>query len=41
MAGLVAAECHLWLNLTEIREKEKVFLVVLQQEVSSLLLKGS
>ncbi len=23
----VAAECHLWLNLTEIREKEKVFLL--------------
>ncbi len=21
----MAAECHLWLNLTEIREKEKVF----------------
>ncbi len=27
MAGLVAAECHLWLNLTEIREKEKAFLL--------------
>ncbi len=27
MAGSVAAECHLWLNLTEIREKEKVFLL--------------
>ncbi len=27
MAGLVAAERHLWLNLTEIREKEKVFLL--------------
>ncbi len=27
MAGLVAAEYHLWLNLTEIREKEKVFLL--------------
>ncbi len=25
MAGSVAAERHLWLNLTEIREKEKVF----------------
>ncbi len=25
MAGSVAAEHHLWLNLTEIREKEKVF----------------
>ncbi len=23
----MAAECHLWLNLTEIREKEKVFLL--------------
>ncbi len=27
MAASVAAECHLWLNLTEIREKEKVFLM--------------
>ncbi len=27
MAGPVAAECHLWLNLTEIREKERVFLL--------------
>ncbi len=27
MAGLVAAERHLWLNLTQIREKEKVFLL--------------
>ncbi len=27
MAGSVAAERHLWLNLTEIREKEKVFLL--------------
>ncbi len=27
MAGLVVAECHLWLNLTEIREKEKAFLL--------------
>ncbi len=27
MAGLVTAECHLWLNLTEIREKEKAFLL--------------
>ncbi len=27
MAGLVAAERHLWMNLTEIREKEKVFLL--------------
>ncbi len=27
MAALVAAECHLWLNLTEIREREKVFLM--------------
>ncbi len=27
MAGSVAAEHHLWLNLTEIREKEKVFLL--------------
>ncbi len=27
MAGSVAAECHLWLNLTEIREKEKEFLL--------------
>ncbi len=27
MAGSVAAERHLWLNLTEIREKEKVFLM--------------
>ncbi len=27
MAGSVTAECHLWLNLTEIREKEKVFLL--------------
>ncbi|MGL5643640.1 MAG: hypothetical protein ACRCW3_02595, partial [Metamycoplasmataceae bacterium] len=27
MAGLVAAERHLWLNLTEIRDKEKVFLL--------------
>ncbi len=25
MAGSAAAECHLWLNLMEIREKEKVF----------------
>ncbi len=27
MAGLVATECHLWLNLTEISEKEEVFLL--------------
>ncbi len=27
MVGSVAAERHLWLNLTEIREKEKVFLL--------------
>ncbi len=27
MAALVAAECHLWLNLTEIREREKVLLM--------------
>ncbi len=27
MAGLVVAERHLWPNLTEIREKEKVFLL--------------
>ncbi len=27
MAGSVAAECHLWLNLTEISEKEEVFLL--------------
>ncbi len=27
MAGSVAVERHLWLNLTEIREKEKVFLL--------------
>ncbi len=27
MAASVAAERHLWLNLTEIREKEKVFLM--------------
>ncbi len=27
MAGSVAAECHLWLNLTEICEKENVFLL--------------
>ncbi len=27
MKGSVAAECHLWLNLTEIREKEMVFLL--------------
>ncbi len=27
MAASVAAERHLWLNLTEIREKEKVFLI--------------
>ncbi len=27
MAGSVSAERHLWLNLTEIREKEKVFLL--------------
>ncbi len=27
MAGSVAAECHLWLNLTEICENEKVFLL--------------
>ncbi len=27
MAGSVAAEHHLWLNLTEIREKEQVFLL--------------
>ncbi len=27
MAGSVTAERHLWLNLTEIREKEKVFLL--------------
>ncbi len=27
MAGSVAAERHLWRNLTEIREKEKVFLM--------------
>ncbi len=27
MAGSVATECHLWLNLTEIREKKKVFLL--------------
>ncbi len=29
MAASVAAERHLWLNLTEIREKEKVFLILL------------
>ncbi len=27
MSGSVAAERHLWLKLTEIREKEKVFLL--------------
>ncbi len=27
MAGSVAAECQLWLNLMEILEKEKVFLL--------------
>ncbi len=27
MAASVAAERHLWLNLTEIREKEKTFLI--------------
>ncbi len=27
MSGSVAAECHLWLNLTEISEKEEVFLL--------------
>ncbi len=27
MTGLVAAERHLWLNLTEISEKEEVFLL--------------
>ncbi len=27
MAGSVAAEHHLWLNLTEISEKEEVFLL--------------
>ncbi len=27
MASLVAAERHMWLNLTEIREREKVFLM--------------
>ncbi len=27
MAGSVAAERHLWLNLTEIHEKENVFLL--------------
>ncbi len=27
MAGSVAAESHLWLNLTKIREKEEVFLL--------------
>ncbi len=27
MAVSVGAECHLWLNLTEIREREKVFLM--------------
>ncbi len=27
MVASVATECHLWLNLTEIREKEKVFLL--------------
>ncbi len=27
MAGLLTAEHHLWLNLTEIREKEKAFLL--------------
>ncbi len=26
MAGMVAVECHLWLNLTDIKEKEKSFL---------------
>ncbi len=30
MAGLVMAECHLWLNLMEIREKEKAFLLDFQ-----------
>lgn len=27
MAGAVAVERHLWLNLTEIRDKDKVFLL--------------
>ncbi len=27
MAGLVSAECHLWLNLTDIKEKDKTFLL--------------
>lgn len=27
MVGSVAAEHHLWLNLTEIHEREKVFLL--------------
>ncbi len=36
MAGLVAAERLLWLNLTEIREKEKVFLLDTQVSSSGL-----
>lgn len=27
MASLVLAECHLWLNLTDIREKNRTFLL--------------
>ncbi len=36
MAGLVAVERLLWLNLTEIREKEKVFLLDTQVSSSGL-----
>ncbi len=36
MVGLVTAECHLWLNLTEIREKEKAFLLDAPISSSSL-----
>ncbi len=27
MAGVVTVECHLWLNLTDIKEKDKSFLM--------------
>ncbi|ROI73791.1 hypothetical protein DPX16_22902 [Anabarilius grahami] len=37
MAGSVAAERHLWLNLTEIRDKEKVFLLDTPISQSGLL----
>ncbi len=37
MTGLVATERHLWLNLTEIREKEKVFLQVFSPQGCCML----